>query len=396
MSRPPLEVADIVRAQGNRFIENQSRWIHWAHCKVLQAIAACRTAILGGHRDQCSRCGYRAISYNSCRNRHCPKCQNGARDKWVAARQNELLAVAYVHVVFTLPHQLSQLMLQNKKVLYDLLFRASAETLLEIARNPKHLGAEIGFLSVLHTWAQNLLHHPHIHCVIPAGGLTADHSQWVHPRYKFFLPVGVLSQVFRGKFVAGLKRAFQQGRLTFAGTLKPLQHEKAFRSFLRTLFRHNWVVYAKPPFGGPQHVIGYLARYTHRVAISNHRLVTFQDNQVTFRWKDYAHGNKKKMMTLSSQEFLRRFLLHVLPRGFVRIRSFGFLANRCRATLLPHCRLLLLNNPTPPIITVTKSSPAQSAIFRCPLCASLMITIETFPRDHASPFSVRSPNVDSS
>ena len=396
MNRPPLEVADIVRAQGNRFIENHSRWIHWTHRKVLQAIAACRTPILGGHRDQCSRCGYRAISYNSCRNRHCPKCQNGARDKWVAARHHDLLAVAYVHVVFTLPQQLSHLMLQNKKVLYDLLFRASAETLLAVARDPKHLGAEIGFLSVLHTWGQNLLHHPHIHCVIPAGGLKADHRQWVHPRYKFFLPVGVLSKVFRGKFVAGLKRAFQQRRLTFAGTLKPLENEKAFRSFLRTLFRHNWVVYAKPPFGGPQHVIGYLARYTHRVAISNHRLVTFQDNQVTFRWKDYAHGNKKKMMTLSSQQFLRRFLLHVLPRGFVRIRSFGFLANRCRATLLPHCRLLLLNNPTPPIITVTKSSPAQSAIFRCPLCASLMITIETFPRGHASPFSVRSPNVDSS
>jgi predicted Zn-ribbon and HTH transcriptional regulator len=396
MNRPPLEVADIVRAQGNRFIENHSRWIHWTHCKVLQAIAACRTAILGGHRDQCSRCGYRAISYNSCRNRHCPKCQNGARDKWIAARQNDLLAVAYVHVVFTLPQQLSHLMLQNKKALYDLLFRASAETLLEVARDPKHLGAEIGFLSVLHTWGQNLLHHPHIHCVIPAGGLKADHSQWVHPRYRFFLPVGVLSKVFRGKFVAGLKRAFQQGRLTFAGTLKPLEQDRAFRSFLRTLFRHPWVVYAKPPFGGPQHVIGYLARYTHRVAISNHRLVAFQDDQVTFRWKDYAHGNRKKMMTLSSQEFLRRFLLHVLPRGFVRIRSFGFLANRCRATLLPHCRLLLLNNPKPHIIAVSKSSPAQPALFRCPLCASPMITIETFPRCNPSTFTIRGPNFDSS
>jgi len=396
MTRPPLEVADIVRAQGNCFIENNSRWIHWTHRKVLQAIAACRTAILGGHRDQCSRCGYRAISYNSCRNRHCPKCQNGARDKWVAARQNDLLAVPYVHVVFTLPQQLSQLMLQNKKVLYDLLFRASAETLLQVARNPKHLGAEIGFLSVLHTWGQNLLHHPHLHCVIPAGGLQADHSQWLHPRDRFFLPVGVLSKVFRGKFVAGLKRAFQQGRLTFAGTLQPLQRENAFHSFLRTLFRQNWVVYAKPPFGGPQHVIGYLARYTHRVAISNHRLVAFQDDQVTFRWKDYAHGNKKKTMTLSSQEFLRRFLLHVLPRGFVRIRSFGFLANRCRATLLPQCRLLQLNNPKPHITAVSKSSPSRPAIFRCPLCASPMIIVETFPRGNASPFTIRRPNFDSS
>ena len=396
MTRPPLEVADIVRAQGNRFVENHSRWIHWTHRKVLQAIAACRTAILGGHRDQCSRCGYRAISYNSCRNRHCPKCQNGARDKWVAARQNELLAAAYVHVVFTLPQQLSQLMLQNKKVLYHLLFRTSAETLLQVARDPKHLGAEIGFLSVLHTWGQNLLHHPHIHCVIPAGGLKYDHSQWVHPKYQFFLPVGVLSKVFRGKFVAGLKRAFQQGRLTFAGTLKPLEHEQAFRSFLRTLFRQNWVVYAKPPFGGPQHVIGYLARYTHRVAISNHRLVAFRDDRVTFRWKDYAHGNKKKRMTLSSQEFLRRFLLHVLPRGFVRIRFFGFLANRCRATLLPQCRLLLLNNPKPHITAVSNSSAIQSAIFRCPICASPMIIVETFPRCNASPFTIRSPTFDSS
>jgi hypothetical protein len=225
--------------------------------------------------------------------------------------------VAYVHVVFTLPQQLSHLMLQNKKVLYDLLFRASAETLLEVARDPKHLGAEIGFLSVLHTWGQNLLHHPHIHCVIPAGGLTADHGHWVHPRYKFFLPVRVLSKVFRGKFVAGLKRAFQQGRLTFAGTLKPLEQEEAFRPFLRTLFRQNWVVYAKPPFGGPQHVIGYLARYTHRVAISNHRLVAFHDDGVTFRWKDYAHGNRKK----KDDTFLAR-VLATLPtaRSTPRLR----------------------------------------------------------------------------
>ena len=396
MNRPPLEVADIVRAQGNRFIENNSRWIHWPHRKVLQAITGCRTAILGGHRDQCSRCGYRAISYNSCRNRHCPKCQNGARDKWAAARQNDLLAVAYVHVVFTLPQQLSHLMLQNKKLLYDLLFRASSATLLQVARDPKHLGAEIGFLSVLHTWGQNLLHHPHIHCVIPAGGLTADHRRWIHPRYQFFLPVGVLSKVFRGKFVAGLKRAFQQGQLTFAGTLKPLEQEKAFRSFLRTLFRQNWVVYAKPPFGGPQHVIGYLARYTHRVAISNHRLLAFHHDQVTFRWKDYAHGNKKKKMTLSSQEFLRRFLLHVLPRGFVRIRSFGFLANRSRATLLPQCRSLLRKNPKPPITPASKSSPAQSATFRCPLCAGPMIIVETFSSYYVSPFTFRSPTFDSS
>ena len=305
MSRPPLEVADIVRAQGERFIENNRHWIRALHCKVLRAIAHCRTAVLGGHQDQCPRCGHRAISYNSCRNRHCPKCQNGARDKWLAARRHELLAVPYVHVVFTLPHQLSQLMLQNKKVLYDLLFWASAETLLEVAADPKHLDAQIGFLSVLHTWGQNLLHHPHIHCVIPSGGLSPDHTRWVHPRYPFFLPVKVLRRVFRGKFVDGLKQRFRQGQLTFHGALQPLQQEKAFRAFLRPLFRQEWVVYAKPPFAGPHHVLAYLAGYTHRVAISNHRLLAFDNDQVTFLWKDYAHGNKKKRMTLSSQEFPR-------------------------------------------------------------------------------------------
>src|SRR5450755_1697928 len=323
MTRPLLEVAEIVRSQGDRFIQNSFRWIHWAHRKVLRAIARCRTASLGGHRDQCPRYGYRTTSYNSCRDRHCPKCQSAARDQWIMARQKELLPVPYVHVVFTLPHQLSPLALQNKKVLYDLLFCASAETLQEVARDPRHLGADIGFLSVLHTWGQNLLAHPHLHCVIPAGGLSPDGTGWIHPRYPFFLSVHVLSRVFRGNFVAGLKRRFQQHQLIFAGVLKPLENEKAFRSFLRPLFRQNWVVYAKPPFGGPHHVLGYLARYTHRVAITNHRLVALEHDQVTFRWKDYAHGNKKRMMTLGSQEFLRRFLLHVLPRGFVRIRFFS-------------------------------------------------------------------------
>ena len=396
MTRPLLEVADIVRAQGNRFIENHCRWIHWTHRKVLRAIARCRTAALGGHRDQCPRCGYRAISFNSCRNRHCPKCQSGARDQWITARQNELLAVAYVHVVFTLPHQLSQLALQNKQVLYDLLFRASAETLQQVARDPRHLGAEIGFLSVLHTWGQNLLHHPHVHCVIPAGGLSPDGTQWIHPRYPFFLPVRVLSRVFRGKFVAGLKRRFQMGQLTFAGTLKPLHNQKAFRSFLRPLFRQDWVVYAKPPFGGPHHVLGYLARYTHRVAITNHRLVAFERDQVTFRWRDYAHGNKKRKMTLSAEEFLRRFLLHILPRGFVRIRSFGFLANRRRATLLPRCQSLLLHNPKPHAPAVASSSPAPLACFRCPKCATPMVIVERLSVLTAWQLTIRTPLLDSS
>jgi len=396
MTRPLLEVADIVRAQGNRFLENHCRWIHWAHRKVLLAIARCRTAALGGHRDQCPRCGYRTLSYNSCRNRHCPKCQCAARDKWIAARQNELLPVNYVHVVFTLPHQLSPLALQNKQVLYDLLFRASAETLLEVAVDPRHLGAEIGFLSVLHTWGQNLLHHPHIHCLIPSGGLSPDHTQWIHPRYPFFLPVGVLSRVFRGKFVAALQRRFQQRQLKFSGVLQPLQNEKVFRSFLRPLFRQDWVVYAKPPFGGPHHVLGYLARYTHRVAITNHRLLAFEHDQVTFRWKDYAHGNKNRKMTLSAQEFLRRFLLHVLPRGFVRIRSFGFLANRRRATLLPCCHRLLLHNPKPHAPAITRSASTQPTRFRCPKCSTPMVIVERLSAFTAAQLSIRSPVLDSS
>ena len=292
MKRPPLEVADIIRAAGKSFID-QHRWLNGMHLKVLSAIERCRTAALGGHRDRCTRCGYTAaISYNSCRNRHCPKCQTNARDKWLAARQQELLAVPYVHVVFTLPRQLARLAFHNKKILYGLLFRASADSLLEIAADPKHLGSQIGFLSVLHSWGQNLMHHPHVHCVIPSGGLSPDHKAWVRPRYRFFLPVKVLSRVFRGKFVAGLKRAYRKNELCLPGELQPLAQDKAFRSFLRSLFRQDWVVYAKPPFGGPLHVFHYLARYTHRVAISNHRLIAFTAGKVTFRWKDYAGGGQ--------------------------------------------------------------------------------------------------------
>jgi hypothetical protein len=287
-------------------------------------------------------------------------------------------------------------MLQNKKVLYDLLFRASAETLLEVAADPKHLGAQIGFLSLLHTWGQNLLHHPHIHCVIPNGGLSPDHTRWLHPGYSFFLPVEVLRRVFRGKFVDGLKQRFRHGQLTFHGALQPLENEKAFRAFLRPLFRQDWVVYAKPPFAGPHHVLAYLAGYTHRVAISNHRLVAFDNDQVTFLWKDYAHGSRKKRMTLSSQEFLRRFLLHVLPAGFVRIRSFGFLANRRRATLLPLCQRLLRENPKSPAQAPTSSAPAQLACFRCPKCATPMVIVEKLSPWTAWLLTIRSPTFDSS
>ena len=377
MNRPPFEVADIIRAAGKSFIDKHRSWLTGLHLKVLSAIERCRTAALGGHRDRCTRCGYTAaISYNSCRNRHCPKCQTNARDKWLAARTKELMAVPYVHVVFTLPHQLAPLAFHNKKILYSLLFRASSASLLEIAADPKHLGAEVGFLSVLHTWGQNLLHHPHVHCVIPAGGLSADHRRWVHPRYPFFLPVKVLSRVFRGKFVAGLKRAFQQGELCLPGGLKPLAQDKTFRAFLRSLFRQDWVVYAKPPFGGPEHVLQYLARYTHRVAISNHRIVDFADGKVTFLWKDYAHGSKRRRMTLTAEEFLRRFLLHTLPRGFIRIRFFGFLANRRRAALLPLCQQLLDASPRSRSPTPPATSAGSPPLWICPHCGGSMVVSE--------------------
>ena len=341
MSRPTLEVADIVRRTGNSFWEKQQSHLAWPHRKVLDAIVRCRTAALGGHRDKCVRCGHQAISFNSCRNRHCPKCQGNARAKWLAARSAELLPVPYFHVVFTLPHELSALVLQNKRLLYDLLFRTSAATMLELARDPKHLGADIGFLGVLHTWGQNLEHHPHVHYIVPAGGLALDGSRWIDSSRRFFLPVQALSRVFRGKFCEGLRELFKQDRLQFHGSQQQLASPGAFNYFLWQLGQKDWVVYAKPPFGGAEHVLNYLARYTHRVAISNHRLVAFENDRVSFRWRDYAHGGKKKVMTVSADEFLRRFLLHVLPSGLVRIRHFGLFANRRRDTALARCRELL-------------------------------------------------------
>jgi len=396
MSRPPLEVADLIRVAGQKFIEGSRRWITGQHLKVLAAIERCRTAALGGHRDQCSRCGYRAISFNSCRNRHCPKCQAHARDRWLQARRRELLPTPYVHIVFTLPRRLAPLALQNKKLIYSLLFRTCAETLLEVARDPRHLGAEIGFFSVLHTWNQKLEHHPHVHCVVPAGGLSPDHRRWIHSRYRFFLPVKVLSRVFRGKFIAGLRRAFAKGQLGFYGDLKLLAKAKAFSSFLRQLFHHDWVVYCKPPFGGPQHVLHYLGRYTHRVAISNHRLVSLQGSQITFRWRDSAHGNQQRLMTLSVEEFLRRFLLHLLPPGFVRIRHFGFLAHRRRAASLPLC-FQFLGPPTDSRATQEAQQGddegrsitlLSTSSWSCPQCGGPMIILE---RLTAAEMCLRSP-----
>jgi hypothetical protein len=307
-------------------------------------------------------------------------------ERWIAARQRELLPTRYVHVVFTLPPQLAPLALQNKKVIYDLLFRASAETLLEVARDPKHLGAEIGFFTVLHTWNQKLGLHPHAHCVILAGGLSLDHTPWVKSRDRFFLPIHVLRRVFRGKFVAALRQAFQEGQLNFHGNLTCLAQLKTFAAWLRPLFRKDWVVYSKPPFGGPQYVLQYLGRYTHRVAISNHRLVSFAEQTVTFRWRDSAHNNEQKLLTLSLDEFLRRFLLHVLPKGFVRIRNFGFLANRRRATLLPLCFHLLGSAPqAEPDISGSK---APSDLWLCPKCGGPMVVIERFT---AAEIQLRSP-----
>lgn len=371
MTRPPWEVADIIRRAGDKFLERYRDSLTWSQIKVLRAIARCRTAALGGHRDQCVRCGYQAISYNSCRNRHCPKCQTNAREKWLCARRQELLPVGYFHLVFSVPHALVPLIWQNKRHLFGLLFDASAATLLEVAADPARLGGEIGFLSILHTWGQTLQRHPHVHCVVPGGGLSPDHSRWIRSAPHFFLPVRVLSRVFRGKFVAGLRRAFQSQQLVFLGECQSLANEKAFAAFLHTLFQQDWVVYAKAPFGGPEHVLQYLARYTHRVAISNHRLLSVDSDHVTFRWKDYAHHGKCRPMTLTLEQFLRRFLQHVLPKGLPRIRYFGWLAHRRRRELLPLCRRLLAVAPPP-----AEASLVATAVWQCPICASPMHVVE--------------------
>lgn len=370
MNRPTVEVADIFRAQGDNFIDRHSLGIQ--QLKVIRAITRCRTAALGGHVDVCPKCGGDpVISYNSCRNRHCNKCQSQARERWMEARRQELLETRYFHVVFTLPHELHTLVLQNQAELYNLLFRAVAETLRDVARNPKHLGAEIGFFGILHTWGQNLLFHPHIHCVMPGGGISPDRTRWMHPQYPFFLPIKVLGKVFRGKFVAGLRRAHRKKLLTCEGSIEHLAETKHFSAFLRMLFRQNWVVYAKPAFGGPEQVIRYLGRYTHRVAISNHRLISFDGTNVTFRWRDYAGGNKTRVMAVSSDEFMRRFLLHVLPKGFVRIRHFGVMANYCRSLSIDLCRKLL---EMAPLARPSEGAPPNTS-WLCPRCQAPLVLV---------------------
>lgn len=369
MSRPTFEVADIIRAQGNRFLEQNRSWLSFQQVRVLTAIARCRTAGLGGHIDTCSSCGHQAISYNSCRDRHCPKCQAQARERWLTARERELIGVPYFHVVFTLPHELNLLCLYNPRLLYRVLFQATAATLLEVAADPKHLGARIGFLSILHTWGQTLSLHPHVHCVIPAGGISLDSTRWIRPSYTFFLPEKVLSRVFRGKFIAAVRRLYRRGKLRLHGPINALNEPKRFSAFLRTVFRQDWVVDVRPAFGGPAQVLRYLGRYTHRVAISNHRLLNFDGERVTFRWKDYAHGNKQRKMTLAATEFLRRFVQHILPRGFVRIRQYGFLANCSRGVGLDLARQLLATAHKP-----REPSPERPASqgHPCPRCNSVM------------------------
>jgi len=363
---PPWEVADVIRMVGTRFLDSLTR----AQQKVLNAIVRCRTAALGGHRDQCVRCGYQEIKFHSCRNRHCPKCQVNAREKWLRKRRQELLPVGYFHIVFSVPHELIPLMWQNKKLLFSLLFQATGSTLLEVAADPKRLGAEIGFLCILHTWGQTLNRHPHIHCVMPGGGLSPDHTRWISSDPRFFLPVKVLSRVFRDKFLDGLKQAHLTNELRFYNDCEKLSDRQALAAFIDELSKKDWVVYAKPPFGGAEHVLQYLARYTHRVAISNHRIVSVDESNVTFLWKDYAHNSQQRPMTLTCEKFLLRFLQHTLPKGLPRIRYFGWLANRRRGKLLPLCRSLLHQDPTPPDI------PDEPPVAHCPHCHGQMRMIE--------------------
>ena len=384
MGATGLEVADIFRQLGPAYRREHAATLSRGQRRVMRAIEHCRTAALGGHVEQCDACGHQRIAYNSCRNRHCPKCQSLVRAQWLQDRQAELLPVEYFHVVFTVPAEIAAIAYQNKAEVYDLLFRAATETLRTIAADPKHLGAEIGCIAILHTWGQNLLHHPHLHCVVPGGGLSADGEHWVACRPGFCLPVRVLSRLFRRLFLAQLQDAFDAGRLRFFHALAPLQVADAFARYLAPVRQAEWVVYAKPPFGGPAQVLEYLGRYTHRVAIANNRLIDFVDGEVTFRWKDYRHQSRQKVMRLPGEEFVRRFLLHVLPPGFQRIRHYGLLANRHRAAKLARCRQLLqVPVSQPPALAADYRDHYQQltgkSLRDCPQCGhGQMVCIESF------------------
>ena len=398
---PTLRLADIVRRHGNAYREKHALPMH--QHRLLRAIEHCRTAVLGGHASQCSQCGETRVWYNSCRNRHCPQCQSMARAQWLQRRKLELLPVNYFHVVFTVPEQIAAIALQNKRTVYGILFRATAETLLTIAQDPKHLGASIGYFAVLHTWGQNLLHHPHLHCVIPGGGIPPGKQPcWIASRSSFFLPVRVLSALFRRVFLRMLRTAFKKGSLEFFSSLKFLDQPNAFYRYLDPLEKLDWVVYSKKPFGGPRNVLEYLGRYTHRVAISNQRLLNDKDGKVSFLWKDYREKNKnkkkQKVMTLAAEEFLRRFLLHSLPRGFQRIRHYGLFANPVRQQSLALCgKLLNAPEPVPADLFHDKPAPVDfqqryekvtgHLLNQCPVCKTpTMVVVELFHPLHRSCF----------
>jgi hypothetical protein len=368
--RPRLELADIVRAHGAAYAQQHP--LAGVQARALRDIAACRTAALGGHHAVCTTCGADRITYNSCDNRHCPKCQRLATERWLAARRREVLPIPYFHVVFTLPHALNPLAQSHPRLIYRILFHSAASTLLRFGRDPRYLGGDLGVTAVLHTWGQTLTQHVHVHCIVTGGALAPDGARWIPARRRFLFPVRALAKVFRGRFLAGLQRAFDHGDLHLTGGLAPLAEPAAFTAWLGDLRQPSWVVYCKPPFAGPEHVLAYLGRYTHRVAISNHRLVSLADGRVRFRWRDYADGDRSKVMDLGVDEFLRRFLLHIVPTGFVRIRHFGLLANRRRGAALARCRVLLAQSPPPAL-------PRESVrdllfrltgvdIDRCPVC----------------------------
>ena len=377
--RPALEVADILRTHGTAYLQTHGPHLSRDQQRAVQELALCRTQALGGHTEQCTGCGAQRVSYNSCRNRHCPKCQAACRAAWLQREAQSLLPVDYYHVVFTLPQALAPLALQNPRVLYDLLLRTAWETVNELASDPHYLGATVGLLAVLHTWGQTLCHHPHVHCVVTGGGRACDGNgratepvRWVPCRPGFFLPVRVLSRLFRGKFLAGLRAAYARGQVPCHGKLAALAQAEAFAAWLAPLYRQDWVVYAKAPFGGPEQVLKYLARYTHRVAISNARLVSLTEGQVTFRDKDYADDRRSKSMTLSAEEFLRRFLQHVLPSGFVKVRHYGLLANRYREANLKVCRALLVLVTTAMLLAPAGSEGAAEAGQACPHCGGVV------------------------
>jgi hypothetical protein len=381
--RPTLEVADIFRDHGAAWRKANAGHVSLGQLKVMSAIESCRTAALGGHVARCENCSHTIIAYNSCRNRHCPKCQGAAAREWLAEREAELLPVPYYHVVFTLPAQIADIAYQNKAVIYDLLFKASSQTMLTIAADPKRLGARIGVLSVLHTWGSALTHHPHVHMIVPGGGISRDGSKWVACRPRYLLPVPVLSQLFRRLFLEKLVAAHRTGELQFFGNHAPLTDRQAFAAFLAPLRNSKWVVYCKHPFGGPKQVLRYLARYTHRVAISNRRLVAYDDKGVTFKWKDYrAEGHERyKLMTLTNHEFIRRFLIHVLPGGFHRIRHYGLFANGSRADNIARAReLLAVPTPKTDRAAASNASEPSALAHPCPCCGGRMIIIETFER----------------